>query len=33
MEAYCDGSGSADSSEFLVLVGVAAEEAIWAFIQ
>lgn len=29
MKAYCDGSGSADTSPFVVLAGVAAEESVW----
>jgi len=30
MKAYCDGSGNAKTSDFLVLAGVAAEEPVWA---
>lgn len=30
LKAYCDGSGDAKRSEFIVLAGVAAEESVWA---
>jgi hypothetical protein len=30
MKAYCDGSGSFESSKFVVLAGVAASEGVWA---
>jgi len=30
MKSYCDGSGTLDSSPFVVLAGVAAEESLWA---
>jgi hypothetical protein len=33
MKAFCDGSGNADTSPFVVLAGVTSEESEWAFFE